>query len=59
MIDALGKSVGDVIAVLVALWFIFADAFADMPAKPFLDTVAIFVIGLSLWRIWKRVRARG
>lgn len=52
--ETLGKSLADIVSILVALWFLFAEAFADIPAKPFLDAVALFVIGSALWRIWKR-----
>ncbi|MCK0167455.1 hypothetical protein MWU52_07845 [Jannaschia sp. S6380] len=48
------QTIGDLIAIAVAIFFIVSASFDAMPARSALNTVALFVIGLSLWRIWRR-----
>ncbi|CTQ48769.1 hypothetical protein [Jannaschia donghaensis] len=50
------QTIADVIVIAVALWFLLGAGFADMPARTLLNTVALFVILSSLWRIWRRHR---
>lgn len=57
MTPKLASSIGDLVAIVVALWFVLGTSFADIPAKRALDAVAAFVILLSAWRIWRRHRA--
>lgn len=56
MTGVLGKSLGDILGIVVALWFIFSGDFAEMPYKRILDAVALFVILLSAARIVLRLR---
>ncbi|WP_371157284.1 hypothetical protein [Jannaschia sp. 2305UL9-9] len=58
MIAVLGKSLGDILGIVIALWFIFSADFADIPYKRILDAVALFVILLSAVRIIQRLRQR-
>lgn len=48
------QTVADLISIAVAIWFMTASAFNDLPAKAALNSVALLVIGLSVWRIWRR-----
>ncbi len=50
------QTIADLVSVAVAIWFMAASTFNDLPAKSALNSVAVLVIGLSLWRIWRRHR---
>ena len=52
----LSRSWGDLIGIVVAIWFILSPRFAELPSKPILDAVALFVILLSAARIVQRWR---
>jgi len=55
--SVLSRSWGDLLGIAVAIFFIFAERFAEMPSKSILDAVAVFVILLSAARIvlrWRR-----
>ncbi|MEM7490969.1 MAG: hypothetical protein AAF390_17775 [Pseudomonadota bacterium] len=45
----------DVVAIAVAVWFLL-DPSMPGGGTAFFQAVAIFVIGTSLWRIWRRWR---
>lgn len=51
-------TLADAVAIAVALWFLAGAAFAGIPMKPLLDAVAVAVLLLSVWRIWRRHRGR-
>ncbi|CUH39720.1 hypothetical protein JSE7799_02448 [Jannaschia seosinensis] len=51
------QTVADVIAIAVAVFFIVSPSFEGMPGRQVMNAVAIFVIGLSLWRLWRRHRS--
>ncbi|WP_298430583.1 hypothetical protein [uncultured Jannaschia sp.] len=46
-------TVADLVAIAVALWFLFAPRFDDL-VNPLTGALAGFVVLSSLWRIWKR-----
>ncbi|MFO6465397.1 hypothetical protein ACK8OR_13460 [Jannaschia sp. KMU-145] len=46
-------TVADLVAVAVALWFLFAPRFDEL-VNPLTGALAGFVVLSSLWRIWKR-----
>ncbi|PWJ21265.1 hypothetical protein [Jannaschia seohaensis] len=48
----------ELVSIAVALWFLLSPSFDDLPAKRALDAVAIFVIGLALWRLFQLWRTR-
>ena len=48
----------ELVSIAVALWFLLSASFDDLPAKRALDAVALFVIGLSTWRLIQLWRAR-
>ncbi len=54
--SGLARHAGDAAGVVVALWFLLAPRFDGMPAQGLLDAVAVLVLGLSAWRIWRRAR---
>ncbi len=54
MTPKVGASIGDLVAMAVALWFIFGASFADYDSKQALDAVALVVFLYSGWRIWRR-----
>jgi hypothetical protein len=51
------RTTTDLVALAVAAWYLLAPDFDAMPGGRLPDAVALFVIGLSLWRIWRRWRA--
>ncbi|MDB2407793.1 hypothetical protein N9W17_04630 [Jannaschia sp.] len=48
----------ELLSIAVALWFLLSPTFGAMPAKRALDAVAVFVIGLALWRLFRLWKAR-
>ncbi|MGB3555664.1 MAG: hypothetical protein WBA25_13595 [Jannaschia sp.] len=55
MNGTIARSLADAVAIAIALWFLFADTFGTMDGAV-LDSVALVVIGTSLWRLWRRHR---
>ncbi|MEM8850512.1 MAG: hypothetical protein AAGE03_10815 [Pseudomonadota bacterium] len=55
MSRAMGQTLGDLIGIGVAIWFLLDRTLPGADIR-FLQGVALFVIGLSLWRIWHRWR---
>lgn len=53
---ALTKSLGDLVGIAVACWFMLSADFADLPYKRILDAVAFFVALLSAARILRRMQ---
>lgn len=51
------QTLADLAVIAIAAWFLLADSFDTMPSRSLLNLVATFVIGTSLWRIWKRYRS--
>lgn len=51
------QTLADLAVIAIAAWFLRADNFDTMPSRSLLNLVATFVIGTSLWRIWKRHRS--
>ena len=52
------QTLGDIVVIAIAVFFMASAAFDDMPARSVLNAVALFVIGSSLWRIWRRHRGQ-
>lgn len=50
------QTIADLVVAAIAVWFILDPAFDALPAREILAAVALFVIGSSLWRIWRRQR---
>lgn len=56
MSRGVAQTLADLAVIAIAAWFLMADRFDAMPSRSMLNLVATFVIGTSLWRIWKRHR---
>ncbi|MGB3408773.1 MAG: hypothetical protein WBA67_14910 [Jannaschia sp.] len=52
-----GQTLGDLLGIAVAIWFLTAERFAELSANRLIAGIAGAVILLSLWRIFRRWRA--
>ena len=49
-----GQTLGDILGLLAALAVLATDAFGPLAENRLVQAVALFVLGLSLWRIARR-----